>query len=75
MGLVYSQLAFLAARFPLSLKFLSSNTLHAEALLLLRPVKAKARITFFLNHEVLTRWPMTLQELRFEVDIIYGDAE
>jgi len=75
MGQVYSQLAFLASQFPLSLNFDSSNTLQAEVHLLLRTVKAKARITFLLNDEVLTRWPTTLNQLRFEVHIIYGTAD
>jgi kinetochore protein Spc7/SPC105 len=75
MGQVYSQLAFLAAQWPLSLHYLSLDMMRAEVQILFRSVKAKARVIFLFDSEVLTRWPLTVRQLRFEVQTVYGELK
>jgi hypothetical protein len=74
MGQVYSQLAFLAAQWPLTLN-ISRDTLEAEVQVLFRNIKAKARFSFLLDRVVLVQWPMTLRQLRYEVRVVYGKLE
>jgi kinetochore protein Spc7/SPC105 len=75
MGQIYSQLAFLAAQWPLSLNLASIQGMTAVIQLLFRTVKAKVSVSFHFDHDVLVQWPMAMRRMRFEVCPVYGDIE
>ena len=47
----------------------------ATAIVLFKPVKAKAFVSFIFAYEVFATWPHSIKGVRVKVDVAYGQIE
>ncbi|KAI0961141.1 hypothetical protein AcV7_000323 [Taiwanofungus camphoratus] len=74
---VRSQLCFLAVKYPLSVEAVqntktASTELRARVTVLFPAMKGKAYISFILDLQTYSTWPISINSLRSEVEIAYG---
>ncbi|OBZ79248.1 Kinetochore protein spc7 [Grifola frondosa] len=73
-----SQLVFLAIKYPLTVETIETEmslALKATATVLFPHSKGKAFISFLLDKETYSRWPMSIDSLKSEVQIAYGNIQ
>ncbi|KAF9821806.1 hypothetical protein IEO21_00236 [Rhodonia placenta] len=74
---VRSQFTFLAVKYPLSVETRSKiegqlPDLHAKATVMFPSVKGKAYISFIFDSQTYSRWPMSFESLKADVEVAYG---
>ena len=75
-----SQLTFLAIKYPLNVQGVTDDDhgqdyLKATATIMLPVVKGKALITFLLDKDTYTRWPLSIQGLKVDAQVAYGNIQ
>lgn len=75
------QLVFLSIKYPLTIEALPRTSdgllsgMKATASVLLLQLNAKVYISYILDNETLARWPRSLEDLKWEIKVAYGDVE
>ncbi|KAI0344137.1 hypothetical protein BDW22DRAFT_1483249 [Trametopsis cervina] len=73
------QLTFLAVQYPLELKLQTEDSglpvFRVSAKVLFPSTKSKADITFVLDADTYSRWPLSIGLLKCEVKVVYGRAD
>ncbi|KAF9458347.1 Spc7 kinetochore protein-domain-containing protein [Collybia nuda] len=72
-----SQLTLLTVKYPIEIEILpltqdESPTFKATVVVMFSSVKAKALISFVFTAETFSHWPMSINSLRYEVEVVYG---
>ena len=74
-----SQLTFLAIKYPLSVGLTTDDEgqeyLMVTVTVMLPGVKGKALISFLLDKDTYTRWPMSVHGLKSHVEVAYGPVK
>ncbi|TCD62040.1 hypothetical protein EIP91_007535 [Steccherinum ochraceum] len=74
-----SQLGFLAIKYPVSVDLQATQdnlpTMIARATVLFPSAKAKAFVSFILDAQSYSSWPMSIQSLRADVQVSYGRVD
>ncbi|KAH9912257.1 Spc7 kinetochore protein-domain-containing protein [Epithele typhae] len=74
-----SQLNFLAIKYPLKVEIVSDEQgqdyLQATATVIFPNVKGKAYISFLLDRDTYTRWPLSVRGLKSHVEVAYGNIQ
>jgi len=66
----------MTVRYPLEIEILHEhNTFKATVMLLFPKVKAKAFVAFVFDARTFSYWPMSLDSLRCDVQVAYGNVE
>ena len=71
-----SQLTFLSIKYPLTVEALLDEKdqpfLRATATVMFPSLKSKALISFLLDKETYSRWPLSVRGLKADVRVAYG---
>ena len=71
-----SQLMFLAIKYPLDVEIVNDEQgldyLKATATVIFPRAKGKAYISFLLDQDTYTRWPLSVRGLKSHVEVAYG---
>uniref|UniRef100_D8PL34 Spc7 kinetochore protein domain-containing protein n=1 Tax=Schizophyllum commune (strain H4-8 / FGSC 9210) TaxID=578458 RepID=D8PL34_SCHCM len=72
-----SQLGLITVKYPVELSVLhdQGEALMATAIVLFKPVKAKAFVSFIFADEVFATWPHSIKGVRVKVDVAYGQID
>ncbi|KAL6299649.1 Spc7 kinetochore protein-domain-containing protein [Sparassis latifolia] len=75
-----AQLTFLAIKYPLSVEAVQSLNsglpdLHIKATVLFPSAKGKAYISFILDRQTYSKWPISIGSLKATVEVAYGRVE
>ncbi|KAI0639064.1 Spc7 kinetochore protein-domain-containing protein [Trametes polyzona] len=74
-----SQLSFLAIKYPLAVESLvddqGSPVLRAKATVMFPPARGKAFISFLWDRETYSRWPLSIRDLKWDVQYAYGSIQ
>ncbi|KAI0666330.1 Spc7 kinetochore protein-domain-containing protein [Trametes maxima] len=74
-----SQFTFLAIKYPLAVEDLvdeqSQPMLRATATVMFPSAKGKAFISFLLDRNTYSRWPLSVNALKADVKVAYGEIE
>ena len=72
-----SQLGLITVKYPIELSVLhdQGEALMATAIVLFKPVMAKAFDSFIFADEVFVTWPHSIKGVRVKVDVAYGQIE
>ncbi|PIL30949.1 hypothetical protein GSI_07118 [Ganoderma sinense ZZ0214-1] len=74
-----SQLTFLAIKYPLSVEGIFDDDgeeyLSATATVMFPKAKGKARISFLLDQDTYSRWPLSVRGLKSHVEVAYGSIQ
>ncbi|KAI0757336.1 hypothetical protein C8Q80DRAFT_94776 [Daedaleopsis nitida] len=73
------QFTFLAIKYPLQVDGITDEHgdeyLKATATVMLPGIKGKAFISFILDKDTYTRWPLSMQNLKVDVNVAYGEIQ
>ena len=71
-----SQFTFLAIKYPLDVEIVNDEQgldyLKATVAVIFPRVKGKAYISFLLDKDTYTRWPLAVRGLKSHVEVAYG---
>lgn len=74
-----SQLTFLRIKYPLTVETVPVESgppsLRVSAIVLFPSLKSKAFITFILDWDALSHWPLSISSLKCDVKVAYGGIE
>jgi hypothetical protein len=75
-----SQLKLVAIKYPLSVEITPSaqdgtSGFNAVATIMFPGAKAKALVSFILDMETFSSWPMSIGATKCEVEVAYGPIE
>ncbi|RDX56232.1 hypothetical protein OH76DRAFT_1427885 [Lentinus brumalis] len=74
-----SQFTFLAIKYPLVIESISDDHqqeyLKATATVMLPSIKGKTLISFILDRDTYARWPLSVQGLKVDVKVAYGNIQ
>ncbi|KAI0735508.1 Spc7 kinetochore protein-domain-containing protein [Earliella scabrosa] len=74
-----SQFTFLGIKYPLQVEGVTDehghDYLRATATVMLPRVKGKTYISFILDKDTFTRWPLSVRGLKVDAKVAYGDVQ
>ncbi len=74
-----SQLTFLGIKYPLSVEAVTDDQgqefLKATATIMLPRIKGKTFISYILDKDTYTRWPLSVRGLKVDAKVAYGDVQ
>lgn len=76
---IRSQLTFLSIKYPLSIQLIPVNnsnpSFQITATVLFPAAKSKAYISFIMDSQTYSHWPLSIRSLKPEVEVAYGSVQ